>query len=452
MFYIKYIYFIHLTNLRPNMRVSRALGIIFSLIFTNSLLFAQTDDFLQFLNKKLPASVSIEKAETSAHFKNAYTLYIDQPIDHNNPSLGSFKQRVFVSHFDRKAPTLFVTEGYSARPRVYELSKILRSNQIIVEYRYNGASAPESLDYKYLTNDQAMEDLHRIRMLFKKIYKKKWISTGISKGGTTCLIYKSKYPNDVDVSVSYVGPLPKAREDDRMDKMIMEKMAETSCGKKIDQLQKFALKHDDEIIPKIDSLAKADKITFNRVSTAQAIEFAVLELTFSFLQMGYSCNDVPKKLTVNSVFNYLKKIVGFDFYCDQTIDYFEPAFYQFMTENGYYGFIHKPFEGLLDDLDQYDNEIFAPQGIPLEFDKDYMTRVRVFLHHFGDKVIYIQGGNDPWAACRFVPPAERDAVYIEKEGASHSLRIAGLDQDQQQEIYDALKRWLRVKIYPLASE
>lgn len=422
-------------------------------MLSNSILYGQTDDFKSFMLKKCPQTVSFEEAqEASAHFKNEYVLYIDQPIDHNNPSLGTFKQRIFVSHYDRKAPVVFVTEGYSARNRDYELASILKANQIIVEYRYNGNSQPENMDYRYLTNDQAMEDLHAIREAFKKIYKKKWISTGISKGGTTCLIYKSKYPNDVDAAVSYVGPLPNAREDVRMDEMILEKMENSPCGQKLDALQRFALKHDDEIIPKIDSLAKADKITFNRVSTAKAMEFAVLELTFSFLQMGYSCNDVPSNLTVNSVFNYLKEIVGFDFYCDQTIEYFEPSFYQFMTENGYYGFIHKPFEGLLNDLDKYDNEIFAPQGIPLEFDKDYMTRVRVFLHKYGDEIIYIQGGNDPWAACRFVPPAERDAVYIEKEGASHRLRIDGLDDDQQQEIYDALKRWLRVKIYPLAAE
>ena len=433
------------------MKELRILGTIMFLIFANSLLFGQSDEFLQLLTKKLPG-LTIEKGEKTAHFESAYTIYVDQPIDHNNPSLGTFKQRIFLSHFSRKAPTVFVTEGYSARPRDYELSEILRSNQIIVEYRYNGKSVPENMDYTYLTNDQAMEDLHRIRMMFKKIYRKKWISTGISKGGTTCLIYKSKYPKDVHAAVSYVGPLPRAREDERMDEMILEKMKESPCGMQIDKLQKFALRHDDEIIPKIDSLAKADKITFNRVSTAKAMEYAVLELTFSFLQMGYSCDDVPKELTVNSVFNYLKEIVGFDFYCDQTIDYFEPAFYQFMTENGYYGFIHKPFEGLLDDLDRYDNEIFAPQNVPLEYDIEYLTKVRVFLHYHGDKIIYIQGGNDPWAACRFVPPAERDAVYIEKEGASHKLRIAGLDKSQQQEIYQALMRWLRVDIYPLTSD
>ncbi len=420
-------------------------------IFSNCLVFSQSgDEFLSLLKKKLPSDTKIEARESGAHFNKEYTLFITQPIDHNNPGMGTFQQRVFLSHHNRKSPTLFVTEGYAARPRNYELSEILRSNQIIVEYRYNGESVPDKLDYTYLTNDQAMEDLHHIRTIFKKVYKKKWISTGISKGGTTCLIYKSKYPKDVDAAVSYVGPLPKAREDVRMDEMILEKLNESECGKQLIALQKFALQHDDEIIPKIDSLAKADKITFNRVGTAKAMEYAILELTFSFFQMGYECNEVPNDLNVESVFAYLKKIVGFDFYCDQVISYFEPAFYQFMTENGYYGFINEPYADYIDDLTQFDNSIFAPQGIPLEFNKEYMTKVRVFLHHFGDEVIYIHGANDPWAACRFVPPAERDAVYIEKEGGNHSTRIKGLSGEEQQEIYDALKRWLKVKIYPLA--
>ncbi len=425
--------------------------LILSILFP-SLLLSQSDGVLQLLQKKLPDGTKIETRETGRHFLADYTIYLQQPIDHNNPTAGTFEQRIFLSHYDRKAPTLIVTEGYGARPRDYELADILRSNQIIVEYRFNAKSTPEEIDWKYLTNDQAMEDLHRVRTIFGKIYKKSWVSTGISKGGTTTLIYKSKYPDDVDVAVSYVGPLPKAREDLRIDEMILDKLKDQPCADRLDKIQRFALSNDDMLVPMIDSLAMADKITFERVTTAQALEYAVLELTFSFLQMGYSCEEVPTELQVDTVFNYIKGAVGFDFYCEETIEALEPAFYQFMTENGYYSFIHEPFDGLLDDLESYDNSIFAPRGVSLDFDKDYLQRVRNYLHLEGDKVIYIQGGNDPWAACRFVPPAERDAVYIEKEGASHRIRINGLDKNQQEEIYQALERWLKVKIYPLAED
>lgn len=417
-----------------------------------SLLVAQADAVLKLLQKKLPANTKIETRESGRHFLGDYTIYLQQPIDHNNPAAGTFQQRIFLSHYDRKAPTLIVTEGYGARPRDYELADILRSNQIIVEYRFNAKSTPEEIDWKYMTNDQAMEDLHRIRKIFGKIYKRSWVSTGISKGGTTALIYKSKYPEDVDVAVSYVGPLPKAREDLRIDEMIMEKLQDQPCASYLELIQRTALSNDSILVPKIDSLAKADNITFDRVTTAQALEYAVLELTFSFLQLGYSCEDVPQDMHLDTVFNYIKEIVGFDFYCEETIAALEPAFYQFMTENGYYSFIHEPFDVLLDDLESYDNSIFAPRGVSLDFDKDYLQRVRNYLHTDGDQVIYIQGGNDPWAACRFVPPADRDAVYIEKEGGSHRIRINGLDENQKEEIYQALERWLKVKIYPLAED
>ena len=424
---------------------------ILSLLFP-SLLVAQADAIMKLLQKKLPDGTVIETRETGRHFAGEYTVYLEQPIDHNNPATGTFQQRIFLSHYDRKAPTLIVTEGYGARPRDYELADILRSNQIIVEYRFNAKSTPEKIDWKYMTNDQAMEDLHQVRKLFGKIYKKSWVSTGISKGGTTALIYKSKYPDDVDVAVSYVGPLPVAREDLRIDELILDKLKEQPCAASLDKVQRFALSNDEIFVPMIDSLAKADQITFDRVTTAQALEYAVLELTFSFLQLGYSCDEVPTEMHVDTVFNYIKNAVGFDFYSEETIAGLEPAFYQFMTENGYYSFIHEPFEGLLDDLESYDNSIFAPRGVNLEFDKDYLQRVRNYLHTEGDKIIYIQGGNDPWAACRFVPPTERDAVYIEKDGANHRLRIKSLDQNQKEEIYEALGRWLKVKIYPLAED
>lgn len=417
-----------------------------------SLLVAQADAVLKLLQKKLPSSTTIETRESGRHFSADYTIYLQQPIDHNNPAAGTFQQRIFLSHYDRKAPTLIVTEGYGARPRDYELADILRSNQIIVEYRFNAKSTPDEIDWKYMTNDQAMEDLHRIRQIFGKIYKRSWVSTGISKGGTTTLIYKSKYPEDIDVAVSYVGPLPKAREDLRIDEMIMEKLQDQPCASYLELIQRTALSNDSILVPKIDSLAKADNITFDRVTTAQALEYAVLELTFSFLQLGYSCEDVPQDMHLDTVFNYIKETVGFDFYCEETIAALEPAFYQFMTENGYYSFIHEPFDGLLDDLESYDNSIFAPRGVSLDFDKDYLQRVRNYLHTDGDKIIYIQGGNDPWAACKFVPPVGRDAVYIEKEGGSHRIRIRGLEENQKEEIYQALKRWLKVKIYPLAED
>jgi hypothetical protein len=259
---------------------------------------------------------------------------IDQWIDHGDHSKGTFKQRLFLSHIDKKAPMLMVTEGYGARPRFYELSKMLMSNQLIVEYRNFGKSAPEKIDYKYHTNEQALEDLHRINKAFKKYYCKEWVSTGISKGGTTCLYYKATYPKDVKVAVPYVAPLPDAREDIRCDELITS-IGDDDCRAKLTDFQITALKYAEDILPFAQEAATKSKLTFKRIKGVEkAIEYAILEYTFSFWQMGHSCNDIPTDPTAQEAFDHIMKIVGIDFYSDGVIDFYEHAFYQFMTQIG----------------------------------------------------------------------------------------------------------------------
>ncbi len=398
--------------------------------------------------KKIFPNATIDIIKTGHHFKQEYVVMIDQFLDHEDHSKGMFQQRIFLSHYDKNAPVVFVTEGYSARSRFYELSEILMANQIIVEYRFFGKSKPEPYDYQYLTNDQAMEDLHRIRNLFKKLYKNEWISTGISKGGTTCLIYRHKYPNDVKVAIPYVAPLPMAREDKRCDEHILSRGSE-DCRKRLNDFQISALEMRDEILPMVDSTAKADSLSFSRVGVEGAFEYSVLEFTFSLWQWGHDCDRIKENMTARETFNLLKEIVGFDFYSDDVVNYFEPAFYQFMKENGYYQFVHDHLEDKIKTMSSFDNAIFGPQNQDLSFNPEYLKHVRVWLYHNGDKIIYIQGENDPWAACGMVPPKERDAILMTKKDGNHFTRIKSFESENRRLIYDHLDRWLKTKIHPL---
>ena len=135
-------------------------------------------------------------------------MKIRQEIDHNDPSKGYFYQRAFLSHKGYDNPTAIITNGYGKpRNNITEVAELLEANQINVEHRYFLESSPDSLDYDYLNFEQITADLHKINQLFRKIYDGKWISTGISKGGTTTIFYRYFYPNDVDVSIPYVAPV-----------------------------------------------------------------------------------------------------------------------------------------------------------------------------------------------------------------------------------------------------
>ena len=59
----------------------------------------------------MPGVSGIEKLE-SQHYPEKYVLRISQPVDHQNPSAGTFNQRVIVAHVGYDRPTVMVTEGY----------------------------------------------------------------------------------------------------------------------------------------------------------------------------------------------------------------------------------------------------------------------------------------------------------------------------------------------------
>ncbi len=328
---------------------------------------------------------------------------------------------------------------------------MLSANQIIVEYRYFGKSKPDPYDYSFLTNDQAMEDLHRIRNLFKKLYPKEWVSTGISKGGTTCLIYRYKYPNDVKVSVPYVAPLPMAREDLRCDNHILSR-GDEDCRSRLENFQKRALSFRNEILPMVDSTRIADSLSFDRVGLEGAFEYAVLEFTFSLWQWGHDCDRVTENMSSKEIFDLLKEVVGFDFYSDAVISYFEPAFYQFMRENGYYQFIHSHLKDQLKTITSFDNSIFGPQSEDLSFNPDYLKYVRVWLHHHGNRILYIQGENDPWAACGMIPSKKTDSKLMILKGGNHFTRIKSFPKGEKQEIYKLLNRWLKSEVIPVSDD
>ena len=75
-------------------------------------------------------------------------------------------------------------------------SALDETNMIFVEHRYFLESTPEPCDWQYLTAENSAEDLHAMTTAFKTLYPGKWISTGISKGWQTSLLYRVFFPDD----------------------------------------------------------------------------------------------------------------------------------------------------------------------------------------------------------------------------------------------------------------
>ncbi len=410
-----------------------------------------TTSFKEKLQKIFPTA-TIDSIKSKDHFTESYQVILPQFLDHKHPEKGTFKQYLYVSHTDYKSPTVLVTDGYASNNRTTELSNVLKANQVIVEYRMYGKSRPDSIPWHYLTNDNATDDYHFIVKKLKALYKNKWISTGISKGGETALIYKHNFPEDIDVVVPYVAPLINSVEDARTNTFI-NALGDEDCRKKIKAFQRRVLEHRNEILPLLEAYALKNKITFTEVPFNEALEYAVLEFSFAFWQWGVGkCTDIPSATaTPKELFNYVLKISGFKIYSDWGYTYYLPSFYQHMKELGYYGYDLTPVVDLLKEVKSSSNQRFAPKNIDLSYNPSYIKKVRDFIENKGHRILYIYGENDPWYACAPKPKPSVDALVMTLKNGSHATRIKHFSKQDQQIIYNKLQTWLgnTVSIYPL---
>ena len=390
----------------------------------------------------------IKKISPGSQFKEAYEIFLAQPLNHNDPYGETFPQRIYLSHTDYSKPAVMVTAGYGIRRnRSSELTRILGSNQIYVENRFFGKSSPDSVQWQFLDVKQASADHHRIITLFKKIYPGKWISTGVSKGGQTALYHRRYYPDDVDVTVPYVAPLNFSQTDKRIY-TFLDTVGDAECRKKIHDFQVNLLIHREQILPLFKWYSIGRGHTFS-IGTELAFEYSVLEYSFSFWQNGRNgCSSIPDEdASIDDLFDHFRKTVPFSLYSDKGVKNLWPASYQFAKELGYYGFDTMLFKGLLKAMpDNPDHTIFAPPGVDLTYNPEINLDVNEWLQNNGDHIIYIYGGNDTWSATAVQLTGKTNALKMVKEGGNHSTRIRDFSEEDKEKIYSTLEEWLNLKI------
>jgi len=417
------------------------------LVLSSWTAFAQDDALFRAL-RALPDVEDVTAVKADSMFKAAYEIRVRQPLDHANPAGKTFLQSVYIDHVDFSAPVLFETEGYSVtrgggRPR--ELATILHSNQIVVEHRFFGTSVPDSLEWRFLTTRQAAADHHHINLLLKTLYKRKWVSSGTSKGGQTTLFYRYYYPGDVDASVAYVAPVNLSQEDPRIIKFLRT-VGTPHERERLKDFQAALLKREKEILPLVRDYGAERKLTFS-IGEAMAYEYSVLEFPCAYWQYGSDTTAIPPlDAPPDSMLRCLDRVATLFFYSDQGIKAYQPFQYQAYTEIGYYGYDITEFRGLLTAVKNPTNIILAPANTDLTFNPSTMYSVYTWLRDHGDNIIYVYGENDLWGATAMELSGKTNAIKVVKAGGSHRTRIRTLSPGQQETVYSALESWLGVRI------
>ena len=429
-----------------NMHIRYAALLLFVLLSASASSFAQT--VLEQKINAISAIKEIRPLETS-EFSEKYVTYFTQPLDHRHPEKGSFRQRVIVSHIGFDRPTVIVTEGYGAAYALRsqyreELSKLLNANMIFVEYRYFLESTPEPKDWQYLTAENSADDLHAITTAFKNIYPGKWIATGISKGGQTTLLYRTFYPDDVDISVPYVAPLCYGVEDGRHEPFL-HKVSTSENRKKIEDFQLEALKRKATLLPRFEKYCTEKNYSF-RAPIEEIYDYSVLEYSFALWQWGTPISSIPATTASDDeIFSHLLAISEPGYF---TADSPNASFFvQAARELGYYGYDVQPFKQYLSiqSSEGYLHRLMLPEELKdMPFDKTLSKKITKFLKKQDPKMIFIYGQNDPWTAAgvTWLKNKKNIHVFIQPNG-SHLARISTLPEAEKAEVMELINKWLK---------
>jgi len=414
--------------------------LLFILIFISG--YAQTDK--QILEQKLYdlPNISFTDVTKSGDPYLTYDIMVKQPIDHKNPEKGYFRQWVKLRHRGFGKPTVMDTHGYQMYLSANEIEKILDANNIGVEYRFFGKSVPDSMQWEFLTVEQATSDLHAINQLFKQIYNGKWISTGISKGGQTTLYYRLHYPEDVDVSIPYVARIDNALEDKRIY-TFLDTIGKPECRQRIFDFQKFLLINEDKALEKIKWYAKGAKLKFNYTGDiGKAYEMAILEYPFAFWQWGRECDSVPTNKKLDDYLDELNKTSSISFFADDMMENFGPHYYQ-ANQTGYYSYNIEPFKKYIKHFSSNPSAIFTPKSVKVipPYGK-INEQLQEWLKTDGNNILYIYGGIDTWSAPRVIVSDQVNSKSFLIPGAHHgSARVKNLPEEMRKEFIAKIKDW-----------
>ncbi len=258
------------------------------------------------------------------------------------------------------------------------------------------------------------------------------------------MLYRAFFPDDVDISVPYVGPLCKGVEDGRHEPFL-RKVGTKQERRKIEAFQKEVLKRKEEILPLLEAFSKEKNLEY-RIPMPEVLDYCVLEYPFALWQWGTSVSVIPSLHSdTPTLFKHLMDISSPDYFAENqpNISFFVQA----ARELGYYGYDTKPFRKYLtiDSSKGYLNRIMLPKELvgKVEFRPALYHKIYDFLKDNDPKMIFIYGEIDPWSAAHapVFKGKKNEQVYFQPRG-SHRARIGNMPEDMKEKILTQLNQWL----------
>ncbi len=390
----------------------------------------------------------IEKRTTVSHFDENYEIWFEQPIDYNDPSKGTFRQRVFLGFENIAKPVIVELRGYSiGSEKAGELARHYEANQLTIEHRYFINSRPEVIDWNTLTVENAAKDQARIIDAVRNaLYPdSKFISTGISKGCQTTMAHRRYFPENVDACVCYVGPLNYQREDPRVYEFLSNVATEAERDE-VQRFQELCFQNRSALLAILRERAKTENLNWE-FGDEKALDYSILEYSFAFWQWGNNVTKIPSNdATPSIIYDHLISVVGYGFFEEKSVDTLQPYFWAALTEQGIYGYETAPFKKYLNTDEVYKFEWAFPEGVSKEYNLKPMQEIKSFLDNVATKMLFIYGEYDAWSATAVElneGASDREVYKFVKAKGDHMTRISSFSLKEQRHIFDIIDSWLK---------
>ena len=380
-----------------------------------------------------------------------YALEVTQPLDHDAADGDSFSQKMRLYIKDIDNPLVLHTAGYmlsgEAQARLLEPTSLFGANQLDVEHRYFGESAPDEMEWDYLNIRQASADLHRIITLLKPLLGGKWLSSGHSKGGMTAVFHRRFYPEDVDGTLAYVAPLFNAVWDERFAEY-SQQVVSSECLTDFKNFQLAALDKLDELTVMFEQWASDANVTIADYgyTPKQRME---AEIVFSWIYVATHVPDMgcgqlpPTDATAQTYFDILKGISQFSDQTAEALTEMLPYHMQAATELGNYSVpLTHLQERLSFDVTDF-SMLILDQPMPL-FKPEIMMDIQEWAQTEARRIIFVYGEQDYTTAATF-PVVTDPSRELQRHIAAglHSIQIESLPEDEKALVMTTLESWLK---------
>jgi len=427
-------------------------------------------------------------------FEEKYMVTFTQPLDWDDPSKGTFEQRVEIGYKGDDRVNVYQAGGYCLYDIANGGTAILRiddrsepaqmydGNFISMEYRFFGKSVPEGFSHdgteqwEYLTAENAAKDFYAVMEKLSTVLPGKKVFTGASKGGFTTNTMALLYPEYCDAYVAYVAPLCDGPEDERLVDNVYETIGDAghpaeeaaSLRDIVLTFEVYCIEHRDPLQEMYYQKAMKAGCVYRDTMTKEILwDMAVMEFGIQHWQYGAAFSRLEELLAMpeTSEKELEKKLKEICKYVAEKAEpenwsttYFAlPYYWQALSEMGSYRYdysylrkavIEKTGRDMLAITEDMQDGIigrllFTPGQLKLiEYDGSLREKMISLSDTTQAHLIRIDGGCDVWYAVR-IPDTQNENVHTYTVDAGcHSAGIKDLSKEDQEECKALLDQWL----------